>query len=149
MTERRIQNPVKHLRWSICENRLRLKTVNYFWKKLHRRCSIMFWIRLSYCKWSLGWQETDTLIRMKNQQKIKELLNDTDLVKVEQWTKMQNACVATKSKPKNTSNYWVWDTVIWMHTLREFKAACEIVQLYLIWTPAQFLEDDIVFQRWI
>ena len=51
------------------------------------------------CKWSLGWQGTDILLRMKNQQKVKALLNDTDLVKVEQWAKMQSACVATKSKP--------------------------------------------------
>ena len=46
---------------------------------------------------------------MKNQQKIKALLNGTDKVnlKVRQWTKIQSACVAMKSKPWKTVNYWV------------------------------------------
>ena len=32
--QRRIQNPVKHLRWSVLE----LKAVNYFRKTLHLKC---------------------------------------------------------------------------------------------------------------
>ena len=40
--KRRIQNPVKHLRWSFLKNIWRLKAVNYFRKKLHLRCSTGF-----------------------------------------------------------------------------------------------------------
>ena len=53
-----------------------------------------------------------SLIPMKNQQKMKVFPNGADLVNVEQWTKMQSARVATKLKPWNTLNYWLWDTLI-------------------------------------
>ena len=43
-------------------------------------------------------KEPISLIRMKNQQKIKALLNGTDVVNMEQWTKIKSAFVATKSK---------------------------------------------------
>ena len=46
-----------------------------------------------------------SLIRMKNQPKIKALLNGTDVVNMELWTKMWSA--ATKPKPWNNLNYWV------------------------------------------
>ena len=44
-------------------------------------------------------EEPISLIRLKNQQKIKASLNGTDVVNVGQWTKNWSACVATKSKP--------------------------------------------------
>ena len=44
-------------------------------------------------------EEPTFLIRTKNQQKTKALLKGTDVVNVEQWTKMERACVAKKSKP--------------------------------------------------
>ena len=47
-------------------------------------------------------REPISLIRMKNQQKTKALLNDRNVVNVEQWTKMYSARVATQSKPWNT-----------------------------------------------
>ena len=50
--QRRIQKPVKHLRWSyFCENGQQLSAVNYFCKNLHLRCLTGFWIRL--------WDETN------------------------------------------------------------------------------------------
>ena len=52
-------------------------------------------------------EELISLTGMKSQQKIKALLNGTDMVNVEQQTEMQSARVATKSKPWNTLNYWV------------------------------------------
>ena len=51
--------------------------------------------------------ETISLISLKNQHKIKALLNDTDVITVKQWAKMLSVCVATKSEPWNTLNYWV------------------------------------------
>ena len=48
-------------------------------------------------------KEPISLIRMKNQQKIKPLLNG----KYEAMDKNVNAYVDTKSKPWNTLNYWV------------------------------------------
>ena len=66
---------------------------------------------------------------MKNSKKIKALPNGVDVVNVEKWTQILSACVAVKSKPWNTLNYWVWDTVTKMRLLKEFKSACEIVHL--------------------
>ena len=43
-----IQNLVKYLRWSFLQKQLRLKSVNYFRKKLHLRCLIRF--RMGLCK---------------------------------------------------------------------------------------------------
>ena len=75
-------------------------------------------------------EEAISIILMKNQQKVKALLNGTNTVNTEQWIKMYSTCVETKSITWNTLNYWLWDTVIWMQSLREFKsAACEIVHL--------------------
>ena len=75
-------------------------------------------------------EEAISIILMKNQQKVKALLNGTKTVNMEQWIKMYSTCVETKSITWNTLNYWLWDTVIWMQSLREFKsAACEIVHL--------------------
>ena len=42
--------------------------------------------------------ETISLISLKNQHKIKALLNDTDVITVKQWAKMLSVCVATKSE---------------------------------------------------
>ena len=44
--QRRIQNLVKHLKWSVLGNSERLKAVNYFRKTLNFRCLTGFWIRL-------------------------------------------------------------------------------------------------------
>ena len=57
-------------------------------------------------KIAVDWVDKErlSLICMKNQQKIKVLLNGTDVINVEQWT-MLSACVATKLKPWNTLNY--------------------------------------------
>ena len=75
-------------------------------------------------------EEAISIILMKNQQKVKALLNVTKTVNMEQWIKMYSTCVETKSITWNTLNYWLWDTVIWMQSLREFKSvACEIVHL--------------------
>ena len=75
-------------------------------------------------------EEAISIILMKNQQKVKALLNGTNTVNMEQWIKMYSTCVETKSITWNTLNYLLWDTVIWMQSLREFKsAACEIVHL--------------------
>ena len=52
-------------------------------------------------------EEPISIMRMKNQQKIKTLLNGTDVINVEQWTKMQSACNTTKSKPWNALDYWI------------------------------------------
>ena len=52
-------------------------------------------------------EELISLMHMKTQQKIKALLNSTDAVNVELWTKTQSACVAANSKLWNTLNYWV------------------------------------------
>ena len=49
------QNPVKHLRWKICENCSCLSAINSFCKYLHLRCLIVFWIRL----W--GWMRGETI----------------------------------------------------------------------------------------
>ena len=40
-----VQNPVKHLRWSLCKTSWQLKAVYYFRKKLHW-CLTGIWIRL-------------------------------------------------------------------------------------------------------
>ena len=40
-------------------------------------------------------EELMSLIRMKNQQKLKAFLNGTDVVNVKQWKKTQSACTAT------------------------------------------------------
>ena len=64
-------------------------------------------------------EEPMSLIRMKNKQKTKALLNGTDLECLR--------CHEVKSKPWNTLNYWICDTVISMQSLGEFKAACETV----------------------
>ena len=64
---------------------------------------------------------------MKKKKKSQSVTECTDVVNVEQWTKNMSACVPTKSKSRNTVNYWVWDTVMWMQILKEFKAACELV----------------------
>ena len=40
--QRRIENPVKHLRWSCCENSWQLSAVNYFRKTLYLRCMTGF-----------------------------------------------------------------------------------------------------------
>ena len=48
--QRRIQNPIKHLRWNVLRKQ-RLLAVNYFRRMLHLRCSIEFWIRLEYTFW--------------------------------------------------------------------------------------------------
>ena len=37
-SQRRIQNPLKHLRWNFCKNREPLWVVIYFGKKIHLRC---------------------------------------------------------------------------------------------------------------
>ena len=75
-------------------------------------------------------EEAISIILMKNQQKVKALLNGTNTVNMEQWIKMYSTCVETKSITWNTLNYWLWDTVIWMQSLREFKSAArEIVHL--------------------
>ena len=50
-------------------------------------------------------EEPISHIRLKNQQKVKALLNGADAVNVEQWTKTQVACVAKKSKPWNAFNF--------------------------------------------
>ena len=47
----RTWNPVKHLRWSFFGNNYRLKAINYFCKKLHRRCLTGFEIRLWFPFW--------------------------------------------------------------------------------------------------
>ena len=52
-------------------------------------------------------EEPISLIRMKNQQKVKVLLNSSGVVNAEQWTKILSACIATKSKSWNTLNYWI------------------------------------------
>ena len=45
---RRIQSPVKHLRWSFCENSEWFPIVNYFRKKLHLAILTRFWIHLCW-----------------------------------------------------------------------------------------------------
>ena len=52
-------------------------------------------------------EEPISLIRLKNQQKIKALLDGTYVVNVEHWVKMSSACAATKLKQWNTLHYWV------------------------------------------
>ena len=46
--QRRIQNPAKHLRWSVLR-----KKVNYFHKTPHLRYLTRFWIRLCLKSWNL------------------------------------------------------------------------------------------------
>ena len=46
LCQRRIQNPVKHLREAFCENIQQLKGGKYLRKKPHLICSTRFWIRL-------------------------------------------------------------------------------------------------------
>lgn len=46
--QRRIQNLIKHLLWTFCENSQRLCGIHYFREKLHVRCQIGFRIRLCY-----------------------------------------------------------------------------------------------------
>ena len=48
--QRRIQNAVKHLIFSFCENSWRLKSVNYFRKKLHLRYLTGCYTHLTYLK---------------------------------------------------------------------------------------------------
>ena len=48
LNQRRIQNSVKHLRWSFAKNSEPLKAINYFCEKFHLRCLTRFRIRL--CK---------------------------------------------------------------------------------------------------
>ena len=59
-------------------------------------------------------EELISLIRIKNQQKIKALPAATDVANVDHWTKMLSACVATKTTTWNTLSYlyWVLNTVI-------------------------------------
>ena len=43
--QRRIQEPVKHLKWNFCEN-LRFSNIKWFYKNFHLRCLIEFWMCL-------------------------------------------------------------------------------------------------------
>ena len=54
--QKRIQNSVKHLRWSFLQ-----KAVNYIHKKLHFRCLTRLWIRL----WSVQRKTTKKYYRWK------------------------------------------------------------------------------------
>ena len=55
----RIQNPAKHLRWSILWKQWMAKSLNYFRKSLHLRCLTWFWIRLWCSAEELFWKTTD------------------------------------------------------------------------------------------
>ena len=67
--------------------------------------------------------------RLKNQDQIKVLLNDMDVViNVESWAQISSACVSAKLKPWKTLNYSVWDTVKQMQSLKEFKSVFEMVR---------------------
>ena len=65
---------------------------------------------------------------MKKQEKIKALVvNGMHVDNVEQWTQISGACTAVKLKPWNSLNYWVWDKMKQMQSLKEFKSVRERV----------------------
>ena len=45
ISQKRVRDPVKHLRWNFLQNIYLLKNINYFRKKLHTRCLTRFQIR--------------------------------------------------------------------------------------------------------
>ena len=79
------------------------------------------------CKQSVGWRGTDIPNKHEISTKDQSVTEWYRYGKCGAMNKNVSACVATKSKPWNTLNYLAWDMVIWMQSLKEFKAACEII----------------------
>ena len=85
----RIETPVKHLRWSFWSKQLKAKSRKLF---LQKAPSYMFDYLMNtplslVVKEACFDKEPSSLLRTKNQEN-KALLNGTDVVNVEQWTKM-------------------------------------------------------------
>ena len=84
---------------------------------------------------------------MNNQEKVKVLLDGTNVGNKEQWTQMLSAWVAGKVE---ALRYFQLSDMRYndRNTFTE-RVSITVLQLCLIWTPAQILEHIIEFQRWI
>ena len=59
---------------------------------------------------------------MKDQEKSNRYCCGVDMINVEKWKQILNACVATKLKPWNTVNYMIWDTLT--HAVTQIVKIC-------------------------
>ena len=78
------------------------------------------------CNQSLDWQSTNI---SKTHKKSTKNQSVTEWYKRGKSGIMNSVCVAMKSKPWNILNYWVWDTMMWMQSFREFKGPSTLLNL--------------------
>ena len=77
---------------------------------------------------------------MKNQEKVKVLMNSADVGNESWYKQIFSTWFAVNLKLWDAFNYRIWDTMIGIWSL------ITALQLYLTWAPAQFLEHVTEFQ---
>ena len=124
--QRRIQNPVKHLRSRFLQ-KLRLNTVTYFCIKLHFRCSVAFWIRPFFRKSNSGW----LILILTNLDKISIILRFFFLIEISQGVR---PCLSTDLNALTAPGWW-----------RRYSASFEKLYLAQKWSNVQ---DGVSGSKW-